>query len=36
MLATSHLNNLLGLADQWFVSGARSSDFANGHNARSV
>ncbi|HCT9095209.1 TPA: ShlB/FhaC/HecB family hemolysin secretion/activation protein [Serratia liquefaciens] len=29
-------NNLLGLADQWFVAGARSSDFANDHNARSV
>ncbi|VXC48206.1 Outer membrane transporter CdiB [Enterobacterales bacterium 8AC] len=29
-------NNLLGLADQWFVSGARSSDFASDHNARSV
>ncbi len=29
-------NNLLGLADQWFVSGARSSDFANDHDARSV
>lgn len=29
-------NNLLGLADQWFVSGSRSSDFANDHNARSV
>ncbi len=29
-------NNLLGIADQWFVSGARSSDFASDHNARSV
>ncbi|EPB4202412.1 ShlB/FhaC/HecB family hemolysin secretion/activation protein [Yersinia sp. 1652 StPb PI] len=29
-------NNLLGLADQWFVSGSRSSDFASSHNARSV
>lgn len=29
-------NNLLGLADQWFVAGARSSDFAGDHNARSV
>lgn len=29
-------NNLLGLADQWFVTGARSSDFANDHDARSV
>lgn len=33
VLATSYLNNLLGQADQWFVSGARSSNFAN---ARSV
>lgn len=29
-------NNVLGLADQWFISGARSSDFARGHNAHSV
>lgn len=29
-------NNLLGLADQWFMTGARSSDFANDHDARSV
>lgn len=29
-------NNLLGFADQWFISGARSSDFASDHNARSV
>ncbi|MDR3434506.1 MAG: ShlB/FhaC/HecB family hemolysin secretion/activation protein [Rouxiella aceris] len=29
-------NNLLGLADQWFVSGARSSDFASDHDAQSV
>jgi hemolysin activation/secretion protein len=29
-------NNLLGVADQWFVTGARSSDFANDHDARSV
>lgn len=36
VLTTNYLNNLLGLADQWFVSGARSSDFANDHNARSV
>jgi len=29
-------NNLLGLADQWSVSAARSSDFANDHDAQSV
>lgn len=29
-------NNLLGLADQWFVSGAQSSDFSNSHDAHSV
>lgn len=29
-------NNLLGLADKWFVSGARSSDFSNSHDAQSV
>lgn len=29
-------NNLLGLADRWFVSGARSSAFANDHDAQSV
>lgn len=29
-------NNLLGLADQWFVSTARSSDWASDHDARSV
>jgi hemolysin activation/secretion protein len=29
-------NNLLGLADQWFVSAARSSAFANDHDAQSV
>lgn len=29
VLATSYLNNLLGLADQWVVSGPRSSDFTN-------
>ncbi|RPH22325.1 ShlB/FhaC/HecB family hemolysin secretion/activation protein [Buttiauxella warmboldiae] len=29
-------NNLLGLADKWFVSGARSSDFSHSHDARSV
>lgn len=29
-------NNLLGLADQWFVSTARSSDFASDHDAKSV
>ena len=29
-------NYLLGLADKWFVSGARSSDFSNSHDAQSV
>jgi len=29
-------NNLLGLADKCFVSGARSSDFSNSHDAQSV
>src|SRR5471030_306341 len=29
-------NNLLGLADQWSISAARSSDFANDHDAQSV
>ncbi len=29
-------NNLFGLADQWFVSGGRSSDFATAYNARSL
>ena len=29
-------NNLLGLADQWFVSTARSSDWASDHDAKSV
>jgi hemolysin activation/secretion protein len=29
-------NNLLGLADKWFVSGARSSDFSSSHDAQSV
>lgn len=29
-------NNLLGLADRWFVSGAKSSDFSNSHDAQSV
>lgn len=29
-------NNLLGLADQWFVFGATSSDFASDHYARSL
>jgi len=29
-------NNLLGLADQWFVSTARSSDWATDHDAKSV
>jgi len=28
-------NNLLGLAEQWFVSGGRSSDFATGYDAQS-
>jgi len=28
-------NNLLGLADKWFVSGGRSSDFATGYDAQS-
>ncbi|MCT4713947.1 ShlB/FhaC/HecB family hemolysin secretion/activation protein [Enterobacteriaceae bacterium H18W14] len=27
-------NNLLGLADKWFVSGGRSSDFSSSHNAQ--
>lgn len=27
-------NNLLGLADKWFVSGGRSSDFSNSHDAQ--
>ncbi|MEN0582626.1 MULTISPECIES: ShlB/FhaC/HecB family hemolysin secretion/activation protein [unclassified Kosakonia] len=27
-------NNLLGLADKWFVSGGRSSDFATGYDAQ--
>ncbi len=34
--ASLTVNNVLGLADQWFVSGARSSDFAHSYNARSV
>jgi len=29
-------NNLLGLADQWFVSASRSSDMASDHDAKSV
>lgn len=29
-------NNLLGLADQWFIAGGRSSAFANDHDAQSV
>lgn len=29
-------NNLFGLADQWFVSGARSSAFSNSRDAQSV
>jgi len=29
-------SNVLGLADQWFVSGAKSSDFSSSHDARSV
>ncbi|QLK62208.1 ShlB/FhaC/HecB family hemolysin secretion/activation protein [Enterobacteriaceae bacterium Kacie_13] len=29
-------NNLLGIADQWFVSGAQSSDFSSSHDARSL
>jgi hemolysin activation/secretion protein len=29
-------NNLLGLADSWFISGGRSSDFSNSHDARNV
>ncbi|MGG7448516.1 ShlB/FhaC/HecB family hemolysin secretion/activation protein [Kosakonia oryzendophytica] len=28
-------NNLLGVADKWFVSGGRSSDFATGYDAQS-
>ncbi|ECO1613232.1 ShlB/FhaC/HecB family hemolysin secretion/activation protein [Salmonella enterica subsp. enterica serovar Paratyphi B] len=27
-------NNLLGLADKWFLSGGRSSDFSNSHDAQ--
>lgn len=27
-------NNLLGLADKWFVSGGRSSDFSSSHDAQ--
>lgn len=27
-------NNLLGLADKWFISGGRSSDFSNSHDAQ--
>ena len=29
-------NNLLGLADQWFISGGRSSDFASSYDAQNV
>lgn len=29
-------NNLLGLADNWFVSGGRSSDFATSHDAQNL
>ncbi|KFC07171.1 ShlB/FhaC/HecB family hemolysin secretion/activation protein, partial [Trabulsiella guamensis ATCC 49490] len=29
-------NNLLGLADSWFVSGGRSSDFSSSHDAQNV
>lgn len=29
-------NNLLGLADKWFVSGAKSSDYSNSHDAQSL
>ncbi|MCP2002710.1 UNVERIFIED_ORG: hemolysin activation/secretion protein [Buttiauxella agrestis ATCC 33320] len=29
-------NNLLGIADKWFISGARSSDFSDSHDAQSV
>ena len=27
-------NNLLGLADKWFIGGGRSSDFSNSHDAQ--
>ncbi|MCU3856463.1 ShlB/FhaC/HecB family hemolysin secretion/activation protein, partial [Enterobacter roggenkampii] len=27
-------NNMLGLADKWFVSGGRSSDFASAYDAQ--
>jgi hemolysin activation/secretion protein len=30
------LNNPLGLADSWFVSGGRSSDFSSSHDAQNV
>ena len=29
-------NNLLGIADRWFVSGGRSSDFSSTHDARNI
>lgn len=29
-------NNLLGIADKWFVSGGRSSDFSSSHDAQNV
>ncbi|WP_428945494.1 ShlB/FhaC/HecB family hemolysin secretion/activation protein [Pantoea sp. FN060301] len=29
-------NNLLGLADRWFISGGRSSDFSDWHDAQNV
>jgi hemolysin activation/secretion protein len=31
-----YANNLLGLADQWFISGGRSSDFASSYDAQNV
>ncbi|SUB83925.1 Hemolysin transporter protein shlB precursor [Pragia fontium] len=29
-------NNLVGLADKWFVAGAKSSDLSNSHDAQSI
>lgn len=29
-------NNLLGIADKWFLSGGRSSDFSSSHDAQNV
>ncbi|WP_140919198.1 ShlB/FhaC/HecB family hemolysin secretion/activation protein [Limnobaculum xujianqingii] len=29
-------NNLLGIADKWFVNGAKSSDLSNSHDAQSL